>query len=576
MVHDAAAEQGESRHERRLDQCVRELGEFVEKRLGAGCEQGFSQWAEVNMSVASRLAGEFLLRYVEVKSSNASLSQLVRLYRCAWRGAAGIEIPSDVERKILRMNREQWVPAEVSRINVLSHLKSDQYEELDAHWTHLIGYLGTVTGSAFKEHCAVMPRSGLGTAMSCELDYLGRKGEDELQVTLLRTRAFCTLMRATGMRSTTAIDLQLCDLTEVDGGGVLLHRMESKSGSKRNVTKDVFVGIVPHADPRLCPLVHLAEYVQHVPPDVKCIFAQGFSNGPSLKTQVQRRLTAVLHAVAHAINAPDLFKAKQMHSFRVLCTNVLMAKGASETERNTHVGWASSIQSVHYASKKHAALNARTPYLLANRSGQDELPHPMWLALEHSDGSYWLRVRSLAAAAGYVEGVEVDPAFKALVAERIAAGNPEKEDSPAYLLKRVRDLEAENQELRKGKRTRASDAADRIKTMVAGLKERACDASFPAQCVEALPGMMECIEEGSERGSFLLTQSSPEGKALGRILLIAGVLTRFGAHVLDDARPAPDRSWLAWVADVRADHQLLCQISMKSLIAFKASLQSAG
>ena len=117
------------------------------------------------------------------------------------------------------------------------------------------------------------------------------------------------------------------------------------------------------------------------------------------------------------------------------------SKGATEAEREAHIGWQSTVQSRHYSSLKHTAMNARTPHLLAGRSGRDKPPHPMWQCLGQAPGDgYWQRVRALAAAAGYVAGPS-DPQFQQLVTERIAAGNPEREDSPAYLLKRLKELE---------------------------------------------------------------------------------------------------------------------------------------
>ncbi len=56
--------------------------------------------------------------------------------------------------------------------------------------------------------------------------------------------------------------------------------------------------------------------------------------------------------------------------------------------------------------------------------------------------------KALAAAAGYVPGAS-DPQFLKLVADRVAAGNPEREDSPAYLLKRLKLVGKENTDLRK-------------------------------------------------------------------------------------------------------------------------------
>jgi hypothetical protein len=74
---------------------------------------------------------------------------------------------------------------------------------------------------------------------------------------------------------------------------------------------------------------------------------------------------------------------------------VLGSTGASEAERECHIGWQSTVQSRHYASLKHTATNARTGHLLAGRSGRDDSPHPMWQCLAQAMGDgYWQRVRS--------------------------------------------------------------------------------------------------------------------------------------------------------------------------------------
>ena len=59
--------------------------------------------------------------------------------------------------------------------------------------------------------------------------------------------------------------------------------------------------------------------------------------------------------------------------------------------------------------------------------------------------------------------------FQALVAERIVAGYPEREDSPTYLLKRLKQLEHENATLCQKKRSRPEDAAADLQEPVAEL-----------------------------------------------------------------------------------------------------------
>jgi hypothetical protein len=74
----------------------------------------------------------------------------------------------------------------------------------------------------------------------------------------------------------------------------------------------------------------------------------------SFATMVQRRYISILQCAAVAIGLPALFAEKKLHAFRVQCTNVLGSTGASEAEREAHIGWQSLVQSRHYASLKSA------------------------------------------------------------------------------------------------------------------------------------------------------------------------------------------------------------------------------
>jgi hypothetical protein len=353
------------------------------------------------------------------------------------------------------------------------------------------------------------------------------------------------------MRSITAVTLRLDQFAETEGSALLLKRMERKCGSTRNVEKPIFVCVAPHADPKLCPIVHIAAAVGHHTNPTYELFAVGFTHKPgqdyvSFATMVQRRYIAIVQCAAIAIGVPALFAEKKLHAFRVQSTNLLGSKGATEAEREAHIGWQSTVQSRHYASLKHTAMNARTPHLLAGRSGRDKPPHPMWQCLGQAPGDgYWQRVRALAAAAGYVPGPS-DPQFQQLVTERIAAGNPEREDSPAYLLKRLKQLEQENATLRK--RTRPQEAAEQLTELVSGLKARACDADFPQRCFAALDRLSALIEEASERGNLGLPQSTADGKALAKILVLGAVIRKHG-HDAFAHHTNGGRSWFARLGD---------------------------
>ena len=108
---------------------------------------------------------------------------------------------------------------------------------------------------------------------------------------------------------------------------------------------------------------------------------------------------------------------------------------------------------------------------------------------------------------------------------------------------------------------------------MAGLKARACDADFPQRCFAALDRLSALIEEASERGNLGLPQSTADGKALVRILVLAAVAKKHGPDALQP-HGAPGRSWLAWAADaVRDQHPLVAAVSTKSWPAYKASVE---
>ena len=140
-----------------------------------------------------------------------------------------------------------------------------------------------------------------------------------------------------------------------------------------------------------------------------------------------------------------------------------------------------------------------------------------------------------------------DPQFQKLVAERVAAGNPEREDSPAYLLKRLKELEQGNATLRQAKRSRPEDSAAELEELVTELNHRSCAPDFPAQCAAALEHLSALIEDATDRGSFGLAQSTADGKALVRILVLAAVRTKHGEALQPHGAPRCARALLARV-----------------------------
>ena len=575
-----------TKHEKRLLRCVKDLASFIATQLNA--EQlefwlNFRAWIKENVVAANQYADQYIAQYLNQHSSNVSCCHTLRLHIqvfLRW----DVEVSLSVREKVNQLDREQYLPAKILRFNNHSTSKTSQFERFESVWEKFIDYMTTTKPEVLREHLNAITtvRDGkIPASIFSELIVLSNKSTDELKRMLLRTRALSSLLRSTGMRSITALSLQLEDFTEVTDqpGVVLIHRIERKCGSVRNAEKQVYCCIVPHKNPKLDPLIHLAEYLNEC--KSKLIFAEGFiqkqcQDEVSFKSMIQRRFIATMTSIAIAIEQPTLFDAKKLHLFRIMCTNVLDSCGATAAERETHLGWKSTIETRHYTSPKYSALNSRTSYLLAGRLDKGDSPHPMWQAInlvpQSQGATFWHRVRDVAAAAGFVDG-QCDEAFKLQVAKMIsdAAITPPKAED---LLKRVRELELELAEVAPKKQKVEIASAIQLRVIINSLRKESSTANFPEKCESMLNEMIELIDEGSERDSFVLPQSDPEGKDLIRILVLAAMVRKFGFDSFGVDNNGQHKSWLGWLRDNRATHELTKQISSKSWSHFKKSLNS--
>ena len=240
-----------------------------------------------------------------------------------------------------------------------------------------------------------------------------------------------------------------------------------------------------------------------------------------------------------------------------------MKHSKSEISLNTH------------RSPKYSALHSRSPYLLAGRKDKDDPSHALWSLFKSvpvsNESTLWQRIRYLACAAGVIEGVEVDSEFKVQVGkviDEVAIPPPKAED----LLKRVRELELELSEVAPKKQKVEIQAAIRLRAIINSLRKESSTANFPEKCESMLNEMIELIDEGSERDSFVLPQSDPEGKDLIRILVLAAMVRKFGFDSFRFVVTSQHKSWLGWLRDNRATHEFTKQISSKSWSKFKKSL----
>ncbi len=204
-----AAAASPTRYERTLRNCTRALSDF------AGCtEPGavwddarFREWAREHRSEATKQAGRFVARLLRDKAANQSVGYTARLHVAAWK-AYGVTVEQSVLDDLSLRTRDKWRPATLSRLSALGARKSDQFDLLETHWSALVEYPGSTSGEQFPEACrAAQPLQP--TSIAREMAFMARKPAAELKQSLLRTRAFVSLLRCTGMRSITAVTLRL-------------------------------------------------------------------------------------------------------------------------------------------------------------------------------------------------------------------------------------------------------------------------------------------------------------------------------------------------------------------------------
>lgn len=598
-------QQQQSRHERRLFRCMQDLQDFIDAKEGRKDVWDVLEDSDVQIVAANNKTAdytdEFLMKYIEAHKDNKSIGHMVKLYVLAWK-EAGIDLSRETRIKLDKLEATQWKPARVTRINQQMHRKSSQYEQMKVKWPEMLQYLSTVQPSEFRalmHDITTLKRSQYAANVAGylfqEMAVLANKSDKDLKLILLNTRAYCSMLVYTGMRPITGCELTWSDLS-IEKDGILVKRFERKCGSTRNVKKVVYCHIVPNAAPRLCTLLHLAECAHFLPQPNDRVFAFGFTqksnqSDENFSALLKRRFTAVLHAIAIGCGCPNLFSERKLHSFRFYCSNWLSEQGASPAEIEQHIGWSTSIRSKFYMSFKQNALNARTSYLAANRTSKSELVHPMWELVLSENASTTLsfldKVYKVACATGIL--VDDQGAVSSNDREEIrrkldAIINQRKQSLDVkVLLKRIRDLESENLELKlkvprivetqphhSEAKPAEANADEQLVAIVQGLKEFVADPEFPIKCHQQLGRMVKIINANSRRDNFVLKQQDNCGKDLVKMLILGGLVHRFGFERFKHDKV--NQSWLNWVDKSKDHHPLIATISTKKWTLYKQSI----
>ena len=267
-----------SRHTRRLLACVKDLWRQTSLKHPNLAWLSFRKWVLENQTAAVEQANVFICGYLEKNRHRPSCSHTVRLYLQAFR-TWSIEVSRRLRDQIAQFEREEWRPAQLTRRNEQQVKKLRQFESLDRLWPLMVDYFLEIDAAQFRTllkriSSNRVPHTGIASSSFIEMEVISRKSNAAIKGILACTLAFASLLRTTGMRGLTAMSLTMRDFTELEDNSVLLERWEKKLGSTRNVSKPVYVRVVPGKLPKLDCLIHLAKHLK------ACLIGTAMSRAP--------------------------------------------------------------------------------------------------------------------------------------------------------------------------------------------------------------------------------------------------------------------------------------------------------
>mmetsp|Transcript_2897 Transcript_2897/g.6148 ORF Transcript_2897/g.6148 Transcript_2897/m.6148 type:complete len:423 (-) Transcript_2897:874-2142(-) len=375
-----------------------------------------------------------------------------------------------------------------------------------------------------------------------ELARLLNKPNNYLRRFLLAVRAFLSLLRSTGMRCIEAWALKRSDFEELENGEVLLKRSSSKCGSKRNISKRIYCKIVPNSDKKLCTLIHLAEYVRHVPDENSYLFLHGFiqynPHTTSYRAVAFTKYVSVFEMICNKVGIN--LGNRKVHLIRTLTTNILGEQGVASSEIQKFIGWSTSIMDIHYCNDKAIAINSGVcPYVLAGRKDDGIPPHAIWSTFSGLQGDFFEKVwgmvqRYQTCSAGGVG---------ASTSSNLVVENAKKRKKVQLLDIDVCLVDGEDANVEAIQSTSKSQLLD----VLYRLKSHSTEEKFPELCFEKvsndIAGIIDRANEQCGSNNFVLMQVTANGKLLIKVLLLAAV---YNSGINTGTRKAKS-SWFTWL-----------------------------
>mmetsp|Transcript_3295 Transcript_3295/g.6142 ORF Transcript_3295/g.6142 Transcript_3295/m.6142 type:complete len:599 (-) Transcript_3295:959-2755(-) len=535
----------QSPYERKIIACLKHFGsELLNVKVEDVELEMLVNHIVVNGESVNERANEFIIDYVEKHEEKISLRQQIALFKAAFR-QIGIELGQHVLNAINQLESLVWQPKRIVRTHVLTKEKNANYEGLNSRWPLLIKHLTAYIDNMvlFRNDIQLLGTGehNISKSNKVELARSLNKPNNYLRRFLLAVRAFLSLLRSTGMRCIEAWTLKRSDFEELACGEVLLTRSSSKCGSKRNISKRIYCKIVPHANRELCTLIHLAEYVRHVPDENAYLFLHSFvqynPHTTSYRAVAFIKYVSVFEMLC--IKVGITLGSRKVHLIRTLTTNILGEQGVASSEIQKFIGWSTSIMDIHYCNDKAIAINSGVcPYVLAGRKNDSIPPNNIWRTFSGLQGDFFEKVwgmvqRYQTCSAGGVG---------ASTSSNLVVENAKK--------RKVQLLDIDicsDDETNVTATTSTSKFESQLLSVLYELKSYSTKDIFPEMCfIKVSDEIARLIEESNKRSgsnNFVLKQVTSDGKLLVKVLLLAAVY-KIGAST--DSRK-PKSSWLTWL-----------------------------
>jgi hypothetical protein len=423
---------GEGVHQQRLKRYCKNLQDYIEDRENGETIDNLVWWIQCNKQKAAKHAQDYVTEYIKNKKGEiAKWVQYTENHITAFK-RIGVEFTSEFlvqwsmvkdSHKVLNHNTVSEYTKEIT------DKKEKQVDSFIKHHVDMVTMGDRFSGSQYRDEVLKPLKDSTAPWISHDAHRLvsalyRNTDDDHIFIMQLKAAAYFTVATQLGLRGNNILVAHCGDFSHEDGQeGILFNYINRKNGKKggdrKSITRMVF-----HKNPTICGITRLSLYVffllHHGDGErynLDMPFLYGYQESTSRDrcvTMARKQVTMLMEATALKLGIQT--DGKKLHIFRGICTNIILSKGASDEERQSHLGWKRSVEAQHYASAKNIALGLRTPYMLAGRDDGDDGPHTIYHCVDKVPGEllpdelfpdksiqrYFGKVALTAMAAGYV------------------------------------------------------------------------------------------------------------------------------------------------------------------------------